>query len=248
MILGILFLCLDAATAQQVQSSPQNKTDPELQKLEIEVAKLKKDVGKWSLITGAVGLLAVSVSAVASIWVARRARYGAFDQSVHNKRLDSYPQLIKATAPLAVYFPSSCSPTLSVGRRKCREMGQVMSQWYFGGGGLLLSVEARDAYFRLATALTRASLAENLKVPVFFQDAEYISVEKLKEYRKKLAKKYKLDDVENWQFGDSDSETGIPSETGTPAYRFRDFVFLQQLSSKLRTRLSEDLRSRRRPS
>jgi hypothetical protein len=32
-----------------------------------------------------------------------------------------------------------------------------------------------------------------------------------------------------------------------PHQRFRDYVFLQNLSSRLRTALTEDLRSRRRP-
>jgi hypothetical protein len=111
------------------------------------------------------------------------------------------------------------------------------------GGGLLLSTEARDTYFRLARALTRASLAQDLKVPAFRKDAEDISVEKLNKYQEELCKlKFDLNDVENWSFG------GPGSEKEALACRFRDFVFLQRLTSQLRTRLTEDLRSRRRPS
>jgi hypothetical protein len=41
---------------------------------------------------------------------------------------------------------------------------------------------------------------------------------------------------------------GVAAAKDAPAYqRFRDYVFLQNLSSKLRTALAEDLRSRRRP-
>jgi hypothetical protein len=117
-----------------------------------------------------------------------------------------------------------------------------MSAWYFEGGGLLLSVKARDAYFRLIRTLTRASLAEELRVPIFPTDAEDISVEKVDKYGTELARTLKLDDVESWSFGD-------PITGGeTPAVRFKDYVFLQRLSSDLRTTLAADLRGRRRPS
>jgi len=77
---------------------------------------------------------------------------------------------------------------------------------------------------------------------MFPKDAEDISVEKVDKYRAELAPKFKLDDIENWSFG------GIGSETEEIALRFKDYVFLQRLSSTLRSMLSEDLRSRRRPS
>ena len=104
-----------------------------------------------------------------------------------------------------------------------------------------MSTEARDAYFRLARALTRASLAGELSVPVFPRDAEEISVEKVNEYRAELAAELDLDNVEKWKFGASGSETK------KAAVKFKDFVFLQKLSSALRTKLSEDLRSRLAP-
>jgi hypothetical protein len=86
-----------------------------------------------------------------------------------------------------------------------------MSEWYFfTGGGLLLSVPARDAYFKLARALTRASSAEVLKVPTFPDDAEDISREKVDEYHCQLIQqKLDLDDIEMWTFGSSPSETEV---------------------------------------
>ncbi len=141
------------------------------------------------------------------------------------------------------------------------------------------SASRRDAYFRLARALTLASSAESLRVPTFRRNAEDISVEKLKKYRAKLVDEYRakltdenraeladeyrvvlaaverldedgaeppkdevFDDVEHWKFGCS-----VP-EDDSPEHRFQDYVFLQRLSSALRTMLSEDLCSRRRPS
>ena len=247
-VLGIMLPWLGIATAQQEPSS--------LQKQVLEVAKLKKDsdeVPKWFTIVSV--FLAGVASAGATVFVARRARHGALDQSVHDKRLDSYPKLVVATARLALYFPSDDPPdpssdpsAASIGPKDCSAMGQAMTAWYFGGGGLLLTVEARDAYFRLARALTLASLAKKLRVPMFPKDAKDISVEKVKEYRANLARKLKLklddiklDVIENWSFGDPGSEED------NSVVRFKDFIFLQQLSSDLRTKLSEDLRSRRRP-
>lgn len=121
-------------------------------------------------------------------------------------------------------------------------MGRAMSYWYFGGGGLLMSVKARNAYFRLASALTRASLAEALRVPTFPTDALDISNEKVDKYRDELAQQFDLDRVEDWSFG----RAGLENEA--PSRRFKDYIFLQRLSSALRTTLSEDLHSRRRPS
>ena len=47
--------------------------------------------------------------------------------------------------------------------------------------------------------------------------------------------------IAKWQFGIEAAEDAPPHQ------RFRDYVFLQNLSSKLRTALAQDLRSRRRP-
>ena len=60
-----------------------------------------------------------------------------------------------------------------------------------------MSVEARDAYFKLARALTRASLAKTLKVPTFPDNAEDISIEKVRGYQDKIKQNLDLDDVEN---------------------------------------------------
>src|SRR5437016_14447223 len=100
-------------------------------------------------------------------------------------------------------------------------MGETMRTWYFAGGGLLMSTEARDAYFALARALTRASLATHLRVPTFPKDAQKVSKEAIDTYQGDL-KGCRLDDVEYWDFG------GSESESENDAQRFKDFVFLQK--------------------
>jgi hypothetical protein len=76
------------------------------------------------------------------------------DHATHEKRLDCYAELTKAMSPLALFFPKD--PKLD--RFRCLQIGSAMSSWYFTTAGLLLSAEARDDYFRLARAVTKAFL------------------------------------------------------------------------------------------
>jgi hypothetical protein len=259
---GTILSCSKIATEQEKSSitnnhkenSPkENKENLEVKKLKLEIAKLEKEahqIPQWlspvlgfigineaSPMLGFIGGVAVGViGSVTTVWASRQARLGALDQSVHQKRIDLYPKLVATTAPLALYFP----PTGSIDRKQCRQIGQSMRAWYFSSGGLILSTEARDAYFQLARALTKASLVENLFVP---KSADYkdISAEAVKKYKEELETilKKKLDEVENWEFGLR------PLIIAT--VKFKDFVYLQTLSSTLRTKLTEDLRSRRKP-
>ena len=246
LVVAIVFCQPKFAVAQQASDTLQGrKAALEVQKLELEVSKLNaRELPGWLI--GGLGLLTGVLTGVAgtvtSVWIARRARHGALDQSVHDKRLEAYPDLMRATAPFAVYFPAYTSSTGMIDPKECGAIGHTMSQWYFGPGGLLLSEDARDAYFRLARALTRASSTNSLKVPTFPVDAERISIERLNEYRKKLSERSDLDDVESWTFG------GSTLKNEPPHSAFKDYVFFQRLSSRLRTALSEDLRGRRRPS
>jgi hypothetical protein len=126
-------------------------------------------------------------------------------------------------------------------------MGREMSSWYFGGGGLLMSNKARDAYFDLARALTRASLADALNVPQFPEDATDISREKVDTYAKELEEELAvaMANADMWTFGDPTTES--KGKYSGPVAKFKDYIFLQRLSSRLRTRLAEDLSSRRLP-
>jgi hypothetical protein len=229
-----------SAGAEANAQGPSQRAELERQKLELEVAKLRRDRGgtpPW--LAGALGVLTGALGAATSFWVARRARWGALDQAVHEKRLERYPDLVEAASALALYFPDFGPDQSSLSPEKCGQIGRAMSRWYFAGGGLLMSVEARDAYFRFARALTRASMASRLNVPVFPGDANEVSFEKIGMYRTELrTSNPSFDDVERWEFGGSTE----------PHSRFKDYVFLQTLGSDVRTALSEDLRGRRRPS
>ena len=234
---ALMLLCSSGAAAQQPSVDLQERqVAPQVEKLEREINALKRaenPLRSWLPVV--IGLVAGVIGAAGSLVVARRTRLGGLDQSVHDAQLEAYPRLVEATAPLALYFPGQPSIRPS----DCRQMGRSMSDWYFRNGGLLLSSKARDAYFRLMRALTRASLADELRAPVFPRDADLIDERQLDCYRSQL-QPHNLDDVEGWTFGES--LTG-----DTPSERFRDFVMLQGLSSALRTSLAADVRSRRLP-
>jgi len=237
-LLGILLVQVVSAAEQQPGTPPSRKEQLEVQKLELELASLREKKHEWpAWLTAALGFMGGIAGTAASVWAVRGSRLAALDQAVHEKRLELYVDLVKATERLALYFPLA----QAVAQQDCIAMGGALRAWYFAGGGLVMSTAARDAYFRLARALTRASLAAELNVPIFSRDALDISAPALEQYRRELAA-LRLDDVDGWNFGGS----GAASQP--PALRFKDFVFLQSLSSSLRTELCADLRSRRRPS
>lgn len=238
---GVVSYQLGAAHVPEAPTAgPEQKANLEVQKLQLEVAKLQRDSGgvpAWA--TGlVVGLATGFLSVAGSIWLASLARRGGRDQSLHNERLRCYPKLVQATARLALYFPGEPFPLRPF---ECADMGRALSRWYFENG-LLLSEEARNAYFRFALALTRAARADTLAAPRFPDDAELISYKQVEKYREAL-KLGAINDatVKDWKFGPG------ADETQPAADRFKDFVFLQALSSRLRTALTEDLNSRRRP-
>lgn len=214
-----------------------------------EIESLRDDLDRLesrsSWVPNAVAVLSGAIGAAALIWIERFRRRGAVDQAVHERRIFWYPRLVRATAGLAVYFPGrgrSVGATLTPD--SCAEMGRSMSRWYFLGGGLLMSTQARDAYFDLARGLTLAAAQDYLRVPQTPADAVLISKELLANYRSSYTDELKSEVLDEWEFAaDSNNE----ERSAEPQERFKDFVWLQELGSRLRTSLAKDLRSRRVP-
>lgn len=251
MTAGLVWSMHRGATAEPLSDQGQPKAE-DTRKLKLGGAKLSddncaelskdcKEGSGW--LTGALGLTAGVAGTLLSIWGTRLARHDNLDQSIHERRLDVYPALVQETEVFAIYFPSALGVANRIGPKECRQMGEAISRWYFQKGGLLLSTTARDAHLNLATALSRASRVEKLRTPGRDDYAEWISRQKLDTYRASLKTVHGLNlaDSEAWRFGEDHTE-GEP-----PELRFKDYVFLQGLSSQLRTCLTEDLRSRLRP-
>jgi hypothetical protein len=234
------------------------KAVAELEKLELEVQKLRQDAASQTYLEPYLSgeqtklvltFLAGLLTAILPVCGAWRARMGSLDQAVHQSRLSAYPGLVKAGARFAIYFPSRPAGAWSwpITPDDCGNVGKAMSKWYYTGGGLLLSRTARDAYFKLARALTRASHAPELRVPKLREDMQKISKKQIDKYRTSLRKAFRsegFDDVEKWPFG----RTWSAAKEADPGTAFCDYVLLQSLVSDLRTTLSKDLRSRRAPS
>ena len=143
-----------------------------------------------------------------------------------------------------------------------------MSHWYFTTGGLLLSSEARDDYFRFARAVTKASLSDTILAPDLNDYSKSINDRKMDAYRKILSlslekwdkktdqeKKTWEETVENWEFGKEWAEDKRQTPNTSPADQelvdnasaFKDYVLLQTVGSRLRGALAKDIASRRRP-
>jgi hypothetical protein len=227
----------------------------EIEKLELENAKLKLEAEQLPWLRGwlpapwiapAVALAGVLVSAVVSILVAwltaRRTRWGTFDLALVEQRLERYPELVAAAEFLALYFPQNM-----VSKEECKQAGNKLRTSYLGGTGILLSKQARDKYFMLADTLTRASKAQKLNVPKIEDYPEWISQSKIKQYSKKLhVYQPKATHVRTWEFGKIPQKMSDKA-VDQAAEKFRDFVLLQVLASRLRTELTKDLGGRRRP-
>jgi hypothetical protein len=145
------------------------------------------------------------------------------------------------------------SESLHLGSNDCARMGGELSSWYFGTGGLLMTEDARDAYFALMEALRLAAGAEDkLAVPTVGEYGPGISQTSIISYRDHLANTCQVlgklkdqqpvvaADLKSWRFGTTAGAVG-------DAERFKDFVLIQQLASRFRTALTEDIKSRGAP-
>ena len=83
---------------------------------------------------------------------ARRNLETRYDIDLREERIAAYQQLWGCFEPLAFY-----SPPGPVRFKTVRDISKTMREWYFTKGGLFLSTEARDVYFRLQRELTKTA-------------------------------------------------------------------------------------------
>ena len=196
-----------------------------------------------AVIAALAAITAAIMSYVNGLRVNKLTALAVLDKAVHEERLKAYPNLFGCTAPFALYFSQTDLITQDV----CRQVGEALSWWYFKEGGLLLSSRSRDAYFLLARALTNASMVAGkpLNARSFASERGNISSQKMKDYQTKLGLPEcpTIEDADRWMFGDPSQK----ERDTKPEERLRDFIFLHLLTSRLRTALSDDLRSRIAP-
>lgn len=179
----------DTGTPKDAQQLQLDKAVMENEKLKLEIERLREEkasplnkIGistQW--VTPAIALIGVLASGLVAWITARRTRIGSFQLALLNTRLKSYPEMEAATMPFALYFP-----TLKVSPTGCLSAGKQLRKAYFNGAGIVLSKHARDCYFTLAEALTRAAKVDGLNVPAISDYARFINDAIIDDYRKAL--------------------------------------------------------------
>ncbi len=101
-------------------------------------------------------LLSFALGAVGSylglLWKVRKDLEAAYDKDLRERRLIAYKTLWAHLEPLAKY--SRPGP---VNGATLSQLSVQLRHWYFADGGIYLSDDTRDAYFRLQQALLEYS-------------------------------------------------------------------------------------------
>jgi hypothetical protein len=97
-------------------------------------------------------LIALVAGVVVALVQARRNLETQYDIDLRKERIGAYQNLWACFEPLAFY-----SPPGPVTFQTVRDISRTMREWYFTKGGLFLSTETRDVYFRLQRELTKTA-------------------------------------------------------------------------------------------
>jgi hypothetical protein len=81
-----------------------------------------------------------------------------YDKELRKDRLGAYLKLWPKLKPLARYSPPS-----PVGHQLVKKTSENMRDWYFDTGGVYLSRESRDRYFKLKATMQK--IIDNPKIP-----------------------------------------------------------------------------------
>jgi hypothetical protein len=113
----------------------------------------------------ATALLSALTTYLALVTKIRRDLEAQYDKDLRERRLKAYPALWALSEPLARFSPA---------REFCpddaRTLSQEMRKWYFREG-LVMSMAAREAYFRLQGKLTAKTVAAAIP-PLAFEVIE----------------------------------------------------------------------------
>jgi hypothetical protein len=106
-----------------------------------------------------VGAAASIVTALIAAYLGHRRRVlaeleGQYDADLRTLRLTAYRELWKLLEPLATY---AREPAGLPARSALEALSKDLRSWYFKVGGIYLSAEAREAYFRFQGSLWRVA-------------------------------------------------------------------------------------------
>jgi hypothetical protein len=159
----------------------------------------------------------------------RRTLAVDYDKDLRKRRLVAYKAIWRSLEPFALY-----SPSIDFAYDDIEALSRRMRDWYFTTGGLLLSTEARDQYFDLQDDIVKILRAK--------KEAQSIA------------------DMKNGGSGNPhtlrdkdllltrmEAEQETPKQWNPGRCANEDYLHLRDVASKLRTRLSDDLGTRRPP-
>jgi hypothetical protein len=133
------------------------------------------------------GLLGLVASYLGVQWKIHRDLEARYDSSLRDLRLKVYAELWALLKPLAAFGPRD-----DVSRQELDEMTGRLRDWYFDRGGLYLSTEAREAYFRLQRGL-RVIVSSQRWQRDDLQQLDQTSFEHLRRIGSRLRTKLTLD-------------------------------------------------------
>ena len=160
------------------------------------------------------------VGALAGLAAAFLRGRSDIDASLRARREAEYDGLLALMAAIPAWPPHE-----GLTYRRLAALERELRAWYFGGGGLIMSRETRDAF----NALQRGIEARRIAAGERLLDA------RLADHRLTGSALTPLDPAR------------MPHVRGDPARAADDYDDVQQLCSAVRTRMTEDLLSRTRP-
>ena len=104
-----------------------------------------------TILTGLAGVLVAVITGVLGYRTARWNLRRDLELELRRQRLEAFKKLWALSEPLAKY--GRTSPVTKVTVAAMDDLSNDLRHWYFSQGGMFLSDESRDAYFRFQDAL-----------------------------------------------------------------------------------------------
>ena len=108
-----------------------------------------------TIVTGLAGVLVAVITGVLGYRTARWNLRRDLEVELRRQRLEAFKKLWALSEPLAKY--GRTSPVTKVTAASMVSLSNDLRHWYFSQGGMFLSDESRDAYFRFQDALQTAT-------------------------------------------------------------------------------------------